>query len=78
MRRYQPIWERIKKSGVCKVSVPAPLQERVIKAVKKEKDIDAAYQFLLSEDCKRARLQITRTQSLVEFKLIVSIGLSDL
>lgn len=59
MRQYQPIWEQLKKHGKAKIAAPSHLHYRIIKAVKKEKYMDAAYRLLQSEESKTMKLYIT-------------------
>ena len=78
MRQYQPIWEALKKGGVCIITAPAPLHRRIIKAVIKEKYNDLGYKLELAENNKRAKIVYTKKHSMIEFKLIKSIGTDDL
>lgn len=42
-RMYLPLWETLKKHKTVTVSCPAHLHKRVVKAVSKEKWMDAAF-----------------------------------
>jgi len=75
---YDPIWVALKKDNICRVSAPRPLHPRIKKAVYKRKDLDLGYKLQLKEKGKVARLSIKSKQSVIEFKLVVSIGLEDL
>ena len=65
MRTYEPIWQNLKAEGECRVSCPAHMQARVIKAVKKEKWHDQDFK----DVAIHARLEITQTPMHVHFKL---------
>lgn len=49
-RKYQIIWELIKKDGKCTLQVHPALQSRVKKAIKKEKETDLAFKILNDHD----------------------------
>lgn len=55
MRKYQPIWETLKKTleekgiGVCSIAAHKALHPRIIKAVSREKNIDIGYKLLSTE-----------------------------
>lgn len=86
MRYYQPIWENLKALSIqdakekgVKITAPAALHKRIIKAVKKEKWMDIGYKMMLKEiDDREATLLYTRSGSILTFKLRFSIGIKDL
>lgn len=58
MRKYQPIWERVKSNINKPVSLAADysMHERIIKAVTKEKSQDLGWKLLMTELGKRYAL----------------------
>jgi len=71
MRKYQPIWEALKKDPTKPVSLiaPADLHPRIIQAVKKEKAKDAGWRLLNSENKIKYILSHTRESNKITFKL---------
>ena len=63
--KYRPIWDKLKETGHCKVSVPIPLQRRVIKGVINQKYEDKGFKFL-----HYAELRYKKTGSQIEFWLV--------
>lgn len=53
MRRYQVIWNALKKDKHCTITVHPALHARVIKAVIKEKDMDVGYKLTALPDDER-------------------------
>ena len=49
LRKYQPVWEKVKADGRCDIAVHRVYHKRVKKAVIKEKDMDLAYKLHCSE-----------------------------
>jgi hypothetical protein len=43
MRKYQPVWIKVRTKGSCCVKVHKLIVSRVVKAVIKEKDTDVAF-----------------------------------
>jgi hypothetical protein len=78
MRKYYSIWKQLKETTLCAIAAPVPLHKRIIKAVKKEKDKDVGFKFMLSERGKRARLIIEQHQAKITFRLVYNIGVEDL
>lgn len=82
MRKYQKIWERLKDKRTCFVEVHKLISSRVVKAVIKEKDNDAAFKLANSLDkpviaIKRILLVDRKTVRL-EFTLKQRYGLVPL
>jgi len=76
MRQYQPIWERIKKHSYASLVAPIKNHKKIIKAVIKEKNMDSAYKFELSEKALTATLVINKDSkdaSMIHFSLNVTI-----
>lgn len=81
MRKYQPIWIQLKKSGSCKLSAHPALHARIRKAVTKEKWMDMAYKIERDIAGSQAELVITVDtvdKSILLFTLIHPITLGDL
>jgi hypothetical protein len=78
VRKYEPIWNALKKDGVVSVSVPRPLHPRLIKAVIKEKYNDLGYKLLLGEKAKKAKISYISKGSVIKFQLHHSIGTDDI
>lgn len=69
MRKYQPIWEAIKKDNTVSLVAPVEKQERIIRAVRKEKVNDNVWKLLNSEQNKRYKLKETIEGSIITFSL---------
>lgn len=69
MRKYQPIWEQIKKEGTATVRVGVPMHARIIKAVRKEKDMDYGFKLLKAEEYKKFKLMDSIEGDLITFYL---------
>lgn len=82
-RKYQQIWQRLKSSKdlTCTVQVHRLIVARVVKAVIKEKDMDAA--FKIANEKSPLRLAVERISLAdgkhvrIEFKLKQRYGLVD-
>lgn len=72
MRKYQPLWEQIKKDPNQSVSIAADteIHSRIIKAVTKEKNNDLGWKYMMAEAGKRYKLQYNVSGSLIMFYLI--------
>lgn len=75
---YEPIWLELKKNRVCKVTAHRALHPRIKKAVCKRKDLDLGYKLEVSQRDRVARLSMKSKHSIIEFRLIESIGIGDL
>ena len=78
MRKYQGIWERIKKNKTCSVSAPRAVHRRIIKAVVKEKDKDLVFKLECSERHTRAILFSSRNGLVITFTLRVALADGDI
>jgi len=69
MRKYQPIWEEIKKHN--KISLIAPIERhtRIVTAVRKEKLLDAGWKLLHLENGKRFKLKDISAGKMITFTL---------
>ena len=74
MRKYQPVWEQIKTSGICELSAHRLHHPRIIKAVTKEKDMDILYKLENSELSPPlvALMRSYRKGSIITFTLTLS------
>lgn len=75
--KYTPIWEALKRDGICTITAPPPLHPRIIKAVNKRKYEDLAYKFALSEAGKRASIEHKKDGSKIVFTLVKRLGVGD-
>ncbi len=80
MRKYQPIWERIKETGHCEIVTPSnpALQRRIVRGVSKEKDEDYGFKVLAAEKWKSNKLKILIKHSSIVFILDHATTLEDL
>ena len=69
MRKYQPVWEAIKKDKVASLAAPVSSHRRIIQAVRKEKSKDFGYKLLTAEDGHRCKLYETVEGKLITFTL---------
>lgn len=80
MRKYQPIWDKVKKEGKARISTPSHNHKRLINAVRKEKAEDTAWKLVQLEQGKRYKLLETIEDRVITFELIedTSTYISDL
>jgi hypothetical protein len=79
MRKYEAIWEELKRAGRCEIRAHPKMQPRVKKAVIKEKYNDIAYKVLLDE--KEATIETfvkEEDEELMVFVLHQTITVEDL
>lgn len=69
MRKYQPIWERIKRDKTAQIAAKPELHNRIITAVTKEKYKDIGWKLLLSEDGLNYKLYSKIEGKLITFYL---------
>lgn len=71
MRKYQPIWEQIKRDKTAIIVAPVDTHAYLIRQVVKEKHRDAGFRLLQSEVGKKLKLRITtdKKKSTITFKL---------
>jgi hypothetical protein len=76
-RKYQPIWERIKKNGRCTIQVHPAMMDRVVKGVCKEKNQDLGFKVMNDDD--HFWLEISRDipKKQITFILRQSLGLEE-
>ena len=78
MRKYEPIWNKLKDKGTAYLTAPEVLHARIIKAVTKEKYNDDLFRFDCSQASKKAKLVVQTNGSIIRFDIIYSIGVDDL
>lgn len=79
-RKYQEIWERIKRKGACSIECHPKMVNRVKKAVIKEKTNDNGFKVINDNDSYRLNILIEpldATKSRIEFRLRAKFGLFD-
>lgn len=70
MRKYQRIWEELKKNKIASITAPVDSHRRIIQAVRKEKCSDTGWIFLLQETGTTYRLMDKKIGNTIEFHLI--------
>ncbi len=70
MRKYQPIWDLLKKDKIASLIAPIDSHKTIIKMVIKEKYKDIGWKLLLSEKGMRYRLAHKIAGSKITFELI--------
>lgn len=75
---YQPAWAKLKSDYALTIAAHPNLHGRIFKAITKEKDLDIAYKYELSEKKKTAKLHRKTSGWQLHITLNVSIGLEDL
>lgn len=78
MRKYQPIWLKLKEQGKVIVVHPAHLHARLIKAVYKERTMDTGFRLELSEQDRRAAIRASSEGNFITFKLKYYLSVEDL
>jgi len=78
MRKYEQIWNTLKRHGKCTIAARREYHHTIIKAVIKEKYNDDVFKLDNSENSKRARLYIEREHGTITFVLKTTIGIDDL
>lgn len=76
MRHYQPVWIKLKRDKVVRVTANKCLHPRIIKAVTKEKWMDTGYKIELEP--KYALLSHEIVGSIITFRLEVKLDQSAL
>lgn len=77
-RKYEPIWEQLKKKHKCTITAPIKMHKRIMTAVVKEKYQDIGFKYELQELGKVARISKSAKGSMLTFTLELSIGIGDL
>lgn len=70
MRKYYPIWAKLKAEKSVRIRVPSVYHSRVKKAIIKEKNIDIAHKFLLAEQQLKQSLVISFEGEVIYLRLI--------
>jgi hypothetical protein len=71
MRKYEPIWHKLKQTGQVSITANRLLHPRIIKAVIKEKWGDIGYK--VSIEPARAKLSYISTHAILKFYLTKTI-----
>ena len=74
MRKYQPIWERIKAQRNCTITAAIVLQPRIIRGVIKEKFEDIEFKVEKQLDNSKYRLDIKVNGRTITFTLISELS----
>lgn len=69
MRKYEPLWNLIKKNSTATVEAPIDLHATIVQAVKKEKSMDKGYRLLALEVGKKPLLRHTINGTKITFYL---------
>lgn len=70
MRKYQPIWDAIKKDTTASLVADTKLHARIINAVRKEKARDLGWKLILSEQGKKYRMEERIEGKMITFYLV--------
>lgn len=80
MRKYQPAWNTLKNNPSMPLRIAAhpALHQRIFKAVVKEKDEDAVFKLLMSENHQFSKLSRTSENGILTIKLKIYLGMDDI
>ena len=70
MRKYQPIWDAVKSKGKASLVAPLDMHVRIKQAIMKEKCLDMAFSFLLSEAGRTLELRVSTKGERIDIILI--------
>jgi len=73
-RKYQKIWERLKLAHSICVLIEKDEHSKIIKAVIKEKYLDAEYRESLSSKSQKAIIRTDTGNATIQFKLEIYTG----
>ena len=76
MRKYERIWDTIKKDLEISLKAPVSSHQRIIQAVRKERSNDDAWNFLRVEAGKRYLLDYKIKGKVITFSLVDNTPLS--
>lgn len=76
--RYLPIWISLKETGECRITAPPVFHSRIIKAVKKRRDKDLAFLYLLHESHRKHTIKYKIDGSVIHFTLRIELSLRGL
>lgn len=77
MRKYQPVWERLKKLGSCTLEVPPSFVARVKKAIIREKHRDLGFKTINDDDVYRLTISYDISTKRLRFDLKARFGLEE-
>jgi len=69
MAKYDRIWQQLKETGKCTVTVPIQLQRRIVRGVIKAKDEDSAFKLQQLTAAKRSKISYDCQGNRVRFFL---------
>lgn len=78
MRKYEPIWNKLKASGYCKLAAPEYDHYSIWRMVQKEKIMDLAHKAECEVEGKQAKLRHSSKGTILEIWLDVSVSLLHL
>lgn len=78
MRKYYPIWQKLKTKRKVVVVHPAHLHARLIKAVMKERTMDTGFRLELAEADSHAKIVTSSTDNYITFTLKIYLDPTDL
>ena len=79
-RLYSSAWNQLKnlpEGQPLRIVAPKKFHHRIIRMISKEKDMDLIFKLQQSEQCRKARIKHSVTDSQISFTLSFSIGLGD-
>lgn len=68
-RSYEELWKKLKKEKRVSIVAPIPVHKTIISMVRKEKNMDAEYKFLLAEENKSSKVKQVIVGSKITFTL---------
>lgn len=77
-RKYQEAWEKIKKDKKLQIVAPAIVHARIVKAIQKEKYMDAAFKLCNDHDYFYLDVSIDRKTNTITFVLKQRFGLEGI
>lgn len=76
--KYAAVWDKLKKTRSCELIADRQFHRCIIKAVSRRKELDLAYQLLLSEAKIRERINTSVEGNKITFVLIKTMNDLDI
>lgn len=76
--RYYTIWKQLKEKGSVRVTAPPVFHRRIVKGVKKQRDADTEYRFLLAENNRTHNIVVEIKDTVISFSLTERITLNGI
>jgi hypothetical protein len=78
--KYLPIWNALKRNGSCRITAPTNQHRKIIKMVRRTRDRDLEYLYMLSESNRihQIKASITPNSNIITFTLTERINLNGL